>query len=153
MVSLTLTSPAFEDGEKIPGEYGYKERNVNPPLKINGVPGGTQSLVLIMDDPDAVDPAGKVWDHWIVWNIDPNTTEIPENWDPADTSAVEGQNDYGETGYGGPNPPDREHTYQFELSALETTLDFDESATKEDLQPKIAIYEIAKAELEGMYAP
>ncbi|MEF8787062.1 MAG: YbhB/YbcL family Raf kinase inhibitor-like protein, partial [Haloarculaceae archaeon] len=98
---LTLTSPAFEAGERIPEKYGYEAENVNPPLEIENVPDGTRSLALIMDDPDAVEPAGKVWDHWLIWNIPPEMTTIPEDWDPSD--ATEGTNDYDTVGYGGPN--------------------------------------------------
>ena len=67
-------------------------------------------MALVVDDPDAVEPAGKVWDHWVVRNVDPGTTEIPEDWRPGTAGPREGRNDYGERGYCGPNPPDREHT-------------------------------------------
>ena len=69
MVTLKLTSSAFEDGSEIPRECGYKNGNKVPPLTISGIPEGTKSLTLIMDDPDAMEPAGKVWVHWVVWNI------------------------------------------------------------------------------------
>lgn len=104
MGSFRLTSPAFADGDPIPRRFGYREENVNPPLDIDGVPANAESLVLLVDDPDAVEPAGKVWSHWVVWNIDPGTTTIPEVWDAS--GALEGTNDYGTRGYGGPNPPD-----------------------------------------------
>jgi Raf kinase inhibitor-like YbhB/YbcL family protein len=151
MASLELSSPAFTDGGPIPREYGYTNENVNPPLEIDGVPDGTESLALVMDDPDAVEPAGKVWDHWLVWNIDPSTRTIPEDWNAA--GAVEGQNDYGERGYGGPNPPDREHTYQFRLYALDERLDLEAGATKDDLEALLTDLVLADAELEGTYAP
>ncbi len=94
MGDLTLESPAFDDGERIPEEYGYTETNVNPPLEIDGVPDDADSLALVVDDPDAKEPAGTVWDHWIVWNVPPETGTIPEAWDPDD--ATEGTNDYGD---------------------------------------------------------
>lgn len=151
MASLDLSSPAFADGAPIPDQYGYTERDVNPPLEIEGVPTQTGSLALVMDDPDAVEPAGKIWDHWVVWNIDPETISIPEGWDAA--GAVEGQNDFGGLGYGGPNPPDREHTYRFTVYALDTTLELDSTATKADLEDAIEGHVLAEATLEGTYAP
>lgn len=108
MTALQPTSPAFADGEPIPDRYGYTAENVTPPLAIDGVPEETTSLAPVMDDPDAVEPAGTVWDHWVVWNTDPARSTIPEDW--AAAGAVEGWNDYDERGYGGPNPPDRRHT-------------------------------------------
>lgn len=151
MAEFTLSSPAFAEGAPIPNQYGYTERDVNPPLEIEGVPDEAASLALVMDDPDAVEPAGKIWDHWIVWNIDPDTTTIPEGWDAA--GATEGQNDFGGPGYGGPNPPDREHTYQFTLYALDTTLDFEASATKADVEDAIEGHVLVNTTLEGAYAP
>ncbi|WP_152042308.1 YbhB/YbcL family Raf kinase inhibitor-like protein [Salinigranum salinum] len=150
-MTLTLTSPAFADDETIPRRYGYTEENVNPPLTIGGVPDATESLALVVDDPDAVEPAGTVWDHWVVWNIPPETREIPEAWNAADV--VEGQNDYGERGYGGPNPPDREHTYRFLLYALDTVLSLDPGATKDELQQAMEESLLEEALLEGTYAP
>lgn len=150
-MTIRLTSSAFESGESIPTEYGYRERNVNPPLDVAGVPDEAKSLALVVDDPDAMEPAGKVWDHWVVWNVPPETTTIPRDWSPAD--GLEGRNDYGEQGYGGPNPPDREHTYQFRLLALDTSLDLDAGATKADLEDAMAGHVLAEALLEGTYAP
>jgi Raf kinase inhibitor-like YbhB/YbcL family protein len=80
----------------------------------------TRSLVLIVDGTDARESAGKSWDHWLVWDIDPDGAEIPEAWSAEGVTA--GQSDYAEHGYDGPNPPDREHTYRFRLSAVEETL-------------------------------
>ena len=152
-MALSLSSSAFEDGGEIPDEYGYEERNVNPPLEIEGVPPTAESLALIVDDPDAVEPAGKVWDHWVVWNVDPDHQQIPEGWDAQDAGAVEGQNDYGETGFGGPNPPDGEHTYRFELYALEDTFDLSEETNADTLRNTIDDAVLAEATLEGTYAP
>ncbi len=148
---MRLSSPSFSDGEAIPEKYGYTEENVNPPLKIEDVPEEAESLVLLMDDPDAVEPAGKVWDHWTVWNIDSDTTEIPEGSVPS--GAVEGKTDYGETGYGGPNPPDKEHAYRFRLFALDEELDMPESSTKKDVEEAMEDKVLAEAKLTGTYAP
>lgn len=151
MTPLQLTSPVFEDGEPIPREYGYTERNVNPPLEIDGVPDDADALALVVDDPDAVEPAGKVWDHWVVWNIDPQNETVPEDWDAAE--AIEGQNDYGDDGYGGPNPPDREHSYRFRLYALDEQVTLDAGATKDDLLRAVAGHVVDEATFEGTYAP
>ncbi|MFB6290307.1 MAG: YbhB/YbcL family Raf kinase inhibitor-like protein [Candidatus Bipolaricaulia bacterium] len=148
---MKLTSPEFGDGEMMPEKYGYTKENVNPPLNIEGVPEEAESLVLIMDDPDALDPAGKVWDHWVVWNMDPDIREIPEDWDIE--GGKEGKTDYGETKYGGPNPPDGVHTYQFRVYALDTRLDFSQPPTKDELEAEMNEHVLARAKLEGNYAP
>ena len=145
MVNLKLTSSAFSDGGEIPRECGYKNGNKAPPLTINGIPDGTKSLALIMDDPDAMEPAGKVWVHWVVWNIDPTTTEL-EN-------VEEGITDFGEEGYGGPAPPDKRHTYVFKLYALDTDLDLPDKSTKADVEKAMEGHIIEQAQLTGTYAP
>ncbi|QIO23011.1 YbhB/YbcL family Raf kinase inhibitor-like protein [Haloarcula sp. JP-L23] len=149
MADLELTSPVFDDGERIPEEYGYAAANTSPPLEIHNVPDGAESLVLVVDDPDAKEPAGKVWDHWVVWNIPPDVGEIPEGTTPG--GALEGQNDFGEVGWGGPNPPDREHTYRFLLYALDTTLDLKRGASKDDVYDAASGHMVGKAELTGTY--
>lgn len=151
MKDLTLKSPVFSDGETIPRKFGYTKENVSPPLEISNVPKQAKSLVLVVDDPDAVEPAGKVWDHWIVWNIDPEVRKIPEGEVPK--GAEEGMNDYGEQGYGGPNPPDREHTYRFKLYALDTKLDLSSSATKMDVEEQMKGHVLDETTLTGTYAP
>jgi hypothetical protein len=153
MTTFELISPAFGDGESIPREYGYTERNVNPPLSVSGVPEGAESLALVVDDPDAVEPAGKVWDHWVVWNLPAEDLDIPEAWDAASVGSREGQNDYGESGYGGPNPPDREHTYQFRCYALDTRLDLHAGAGKAEFEDSATGHLVASATLTGTYAP
>ncbi|KXB04452.1 phospholipid-binding protein [candidate division MSBL1 archaeon SCGC-AAA382A03] len=151
MSDLKLKSTAFSDGEPIPEKYGLTEENVNPPLKFEEVPEEAETLALLMDDPDAVEPAGKVWDHWVVWNIDPDTAEISEGSTPQE--ATEGMTDFGEKEYGGPNPPDREHTYRFRLYALDAALELPETATKGDVEEAMKGNILDEAELTGMYAP
>ncbi len=151
MGEMRLTSSEFDNGQMMPEKYGYTRQNVNPPLKIEGVPEDAESLVLIMDDPDALEPAGKVWDHWVVWDMDPEIREIPEDWDIVD--AREGRTDYGETEYGGPNPPDGVHTYQFRLYALDTSLNFSQPPSKAELEEKMEDHVLDRAKLEGNYAP
>jgi phosphatidylethanolamine-binding protein (PEBP) family uncharacterized protein len=92
MTNLILESNAFKNGEQIPKKYGYNNDNINPPLTIKGIPKDTKSLVLIMDDPDAMGAVGKVWIHWVAWNIASTTTEIKENSIPIGT--VEGKTDF-----------------------------------------------------------
>jgi len=151
MNSLSLQSTAFENGEIIPRKYGYKHGNNSPQLKIEGVPEGTKSLVLIMDDPDAMGAVGKIWVHWIVWNISPNTKEIPENSIPM--YSIEGKTDFGEIGYGGPAPPDKEHTYIFKLYALDVELSLQEGSTKTDVEKSMNDHIISKTKLKGKFAP
>ncbi|MFB6282520.1 MAG: YbhB/YbcL family Raf kinase inhibitor-like protein [Halobacteria archaeon] len=152
---MELSSHTFEDGEAIPERHGYKALNTIPELTIQDVPDEAESLALVMDDPDALEPAGQVWDHWIVWNISPEVKEIQENQVPEgiDGKADEGTNDYGEVGYGGPNPPDGEHTYIFKLYALDTVLDLDKDDGKDELEDAIDGNVIQKSEHTGTYAP
>lgn len=124
---------------------------MNPPLEIGEVPTDAVSLALVLDDPDAQEPAGKIWNHWIVWNIDPDIFTIEEESTPS--GAREGRNDFDETGYGGPKPPDREHTYHFRLYALDTDLDLDSGVSKETLREALETHILDETELRGTYAP
>ena len=147
MGNLQLTSNTFSHGGEIPRKCGYKNGNEKPPLTINGVPEGTKSLALIMDDPDAMGAVGKVWVHWVVWNIDPTTTEL-------ENLTEEGMTDFGEEGYGGPAPPDKRHTYVFKLYALDCNLDaFPYNETKADVEKAMEGHIIEQATLTGTYAP
>lgn len=152
-MALNLSSPEFADGERLPLRCGYEDQNVSPPLTINGVTQATETLALVMDDPDAVEPAGKVWDHWLVWNIPSDIESIPEGWDPSTVDAVEGRNDFGERGYGGPAPPDRPHTYRFRLYALDDALSVPAGSNKDTLHDAISGHVLDDAELTGLYAP
>lgn len=151
MATLELSSPSFSNGEEIPRKYGYKQDNVSPPLVIKGVSSSAQSLALIMDDPDAKAAVGKLWVHWVIWNIDPAVGQIDEGKTPP--GALEGKTDFGEVGYGGPAPPDKMHTYIFKLYALDTKLDLQKGATKEQLEEAMKDHIIEQAELKGTFAP
>lgn len=151
MGNLKLKSPAFSNGGEIPDKFGYKAENINPPLEIEGTPPEAKSLVLIMDDPEAFREPERAWDHWIVWNIDPDTDKIEEGSVPP--GAVEGRTDFGKARYGGPNPPDDVHTYRFRLFALDEKLDLPESTSKEELEEKMEGHIVDKAYLTGTYAP
>jgi len=148
---MKLESYAFENGKVIPRKYGYKIENLSPPLQISEIPEGTKSLVLIMDDPDAMVAVGKVWVHWVLWNISPNTKEIHENTIPKDS--IEGKNDFDIIGYGGPAPPDKEHTYIFKLYALNETLTLKQGSTKTDVEKSIKNNILDETKLEGKFAP
>ncbi len=148
---MQLTSSGFSDGDEMPIELGYKNGNETPALSINGIPEGTKSLALIMDDPDAMGAVGKVWVHWVVWNIDPTREFITGN--PQESKFVEGMTDFGEVGYGGPAPPDKRHTYVFKLYALDTKLDLPDKSTKADVEKAMEGHILEQATLTGTYAP
>ena len=148
MGDLKLTSSAFSHGSEIPRKYGYKNGNREPPLTMNGVPEGTKSLALIMDDPDAMGAVGKVWVHWVMWNIDPTNTELF-----VENLTTEGMTDFGEVGYGGPAPPDKRHTYVFKLYALDSELDLPGKSTKADVEKAMEGHIVDQATLTGTYAP
>ena len=148
---MKLESSSFENGETIPKQFGYKHGNISPSLIISEIPESTKSLALIMDDPDAMGAVGKVWVHWVLWNIPKDVKQIDENSIPE--NSVEGETDFGEIGYGGPAPPDKEHTYIFKLYALDTILDLNKNSTKQVLENSIKDHVIAEAKLTGKYAP
>lgn len=148
---MKIESNVFQNGGEIPRKYGYKKENINPPLLIKDVPINAKSLVLIMDDPDAMGAVGKIWVHWLVWNIDPNTNEILENSLPPNT--IQGKTDFGEIAYGGPAPPDKEHTYIFKLYALDRKLNLDEGSTKSQIEDAMKGHVIEETRLEGRYSP
>jgi len=144
---MKLTSPQFEDGGKMPEKIAYIRENVNPELEIESVSEEAESLALIMDDPDAVEPAGKIWLHWTAWNIPVGKEVIEEG----ESVGVEGTTDFRQTGYDGPNPPDGDHTYVFRLYALDTELDLDEGASREELEDAMEEHVVEKAELRGVF--
>lgn len=144
---FSITSSAFADNESIPPEYTADGRNVNPPLTISGAPEGTVSLVLIMDDPDA--PVGT-WDHWIMWNLPPNTAEIAADSVPA--GAVQGANGWGRSDYGGPSPPSGTHRYFFKLYALDIALGLQPGANKAAVEAAMEGHIIAQTKLVGLYS-
>ena len=149
---MKITSPLFEHNEAIPSKYTCDLSrqvggNVNPPLKIEGVPEGAKSIVLIMDDPDAT---RGLWVHWVLWNLSPDTKEIPENSVPA--GAVEGTTSFGKPGYGGPCPPSGTHRYFFKLYALNGKLELPPSAGKAELEEAMAGQVLDQVELIGLYS-
>ncbi|MBN2095373.1 MAG: YbhB/YbcL family Raf kinase inhibitor-like protein [Candidatus Aenigmarchaeota archaeon] len=143
---MKLTSPAFKDDSMIPDIYTCDGLDVSPPLEIEGVPGKAESLVVIVDDPDA--PSGS-WTHWLVWNISPATKRIEEGEIPI--GAVLGMNDFGRLEYGGPAPPSGAHRYFFRLYALDKAVGLREGARKQDLLRSMSGHVLAEAVLMGKY--
>jgi len=151
--NMKIESLAFAHNELIPPKYTCDGESISPPLHFIDVPSQAQSLVLIMDDPDIPEAAKQsygieVWDHWTVFNIPPTTQEVSEGTNPA---GVLGKNTRGNTTYGSPCPPDREHRYFFKLYALDTMLDLKEGATKHEVELAMQGHIIAQAGLIGKY--
>jgi len=146
-MSLAVTSTAFAPGGAIPKDHTCDGKDLAPPLEWSGVPAGTKSLALIVDDPDA--PVG-LFTHWLVWNIDPKTTEMAENSVPA--GAVQGTNDYPGRGYDGPQPPSGTHRYYFKIFALDKKLDLPSGAKRKELDRAMSGHVIAQGECMGRYS-
>lgn len=145
---LTITSPSFANNERIPDEYTCNSTNINPPLEFGGIPENTQSLVLIVDDPDA--PVGT-WDHWLVYNIDPSITGVAPDSVPVNGTQI--INSFGKEVYGGPCPPvGQNHRYFFKLYAVDVMLDPAGIVDKPSLLSVIKDHTIAKSELVGTYS-
>ena len=145
MSDFSITCSDFDEGAEIPKKFGYKFENEEPNISFNRPPSSTTTLALIMDDPDAMGAVGKVWVHWVVWNINPDTKRFND--------ALEGMTDFGEVGYGGPAPPDKRHTYVFKLYALDTKLDLPNESTKADVEKAMEGHINEQATLTGTYAP
>ncbi|NIU49654.1 MAG: YbhB/YbcL family Raf kinase inhibitor-like protein [Thermoplasmata archaeon] len=146
---MRLSSPAFEPNGSIPTRFACNGADVSPPLRWSGIPEGTETLALIVDDPDA--PRG-VWVHWVAYNLSPDpggleaaaSGSLPE-------PAREGRNSWGSTGYGGPCPPSGAHRYVFKLYALDASLDLDKP-DKPALLQAMEGHTLGHAELVGRYA-
>jgi Raf kinase inhibitor-like YbhB/YbcL family protein len=125
-MGLTITSPAFPEGSAIPQIYTCEGRDISPPLAWDGAPPGTKSFALVVDDPDAPDPAAPrmTWVHWILYDIPPTIAGLPEGIRPGalPPGTREGVNDWRRTGYGGPCPPIGRHRYFHKLYALDALL-------------------------------
>lgn len=149
-MTLVLSSPAFADGGDIPPEFTCDGVDKSPPLMWEGVPDNTQSLALIVDDPDAPDPAAPkmTWVHWVVYNLPSSTTRL-DTAVPAD--AKEGINDWKQVGYRGPCPPIGRHRYFFKLYALDADLPESHKATKAQIENAMKGHILAEAQLLGLY--
>jgi len=142
--SIQVTSPDFHNGERIPARFTCDGQNTNPTLRLSGVPPSARSLVLIMDDPDA--PSGT-FTHWLLWNIDPGVKEIAG----VPKGAIEGRNDFGNSGYGGPCPPSGAHRYLFKVYALDVILNLNPGAGRREVDAAIRGHIAARGLLVGEY--
>ncbi len=142
---INISSQEFLNGGVIPTRFTCAGDNINPPLTFDRVPGDAKSLVLIIDDPDAREPA---FNHWIVFNIDPSTTNIEEGNIP---NALLGTNDFGELKYMGPCPTGK-HTYYFRVFALDSVLALEEGAKRTEIETSMKDHILGKGELTGTYS-
>jgi hypothetical protein len=143
---MKITSSAFQQSANIPSKFSCDGPNTSPPLQISDVPSQAKGLVLIVDDPDA--PSG-LFTHWAVWNISAQTSTIAEGSTP---KGVQGKNDFGKSGYGGPCPPSGTHRYYFKVFALDRELDLPVGAKRSQLDAAMKGHVIAHGELMGRYS-
>lgn len=153
-MTFIITSSAFSHEGSIPSRYTCEGEDISPPLSWMNVPDAAQSLVLIIDDPDAPDPKAPkmIWVHWVLYNIPPDVTELPENMTSATLApgAMQGLNDWKRIGYGGPCPPIGRHRYCHKLYALNTMLQL-HSPTKVEVEAAMKRHIIVQTELVGTY--
>ena len=155
MAEFSISCPDFEEGGEIPKKFGYKFENEAPFIQFDNIPqvafdytNSTESIALIMDDPDAMAAVGKVWVHYLFYQ----SAEIGYD-NPGFEPPVYGKTDFGEIGYGGPAPPDKRHTYVFKAYALNKKLDLKEGYSKQELEDAMKGHIIAEAKLTGTFAP
>lgn len=144
-INMRILSAVFNDGENIPPKFTCDGDNTLPGFSVSGVPEQSKSLVFIMDDPDS--PTGT-WDHWIIFNVSPDTKEIAEGKEPA---GIRGKNSWGEIGYGGPCPGRGSHRYFFKVYALDSMIDLSEGTDKSTLLETMQGHILDSAELMGRY--
>jgi Raf kinase inhibitor-like YbhB/YbcL family protein len=151
-MSFLLKSTAFESGGRIPRQYSCDGKDISPPLVWTGVPDKTASLVLVVNDPDA--PRGD-WVHWVLYDMPGSRRDLPEHV-PAveriDGGGVQGLNDFGKLGWGGPCPPSGMHEYVFTLYALFAPLELEPRATRDEVIRKCHGRVLGQARLTGKYA-
>lgn len=149
---MRLYSSAFEDHAEIPAEYTCDGSDISPPLEWSGVPADTESLALIMDDPDAPDTAvpANIWVHWVVFNLPKMTTGLPAGIRDLPKQAKHGLNSWKRAAYGGPKPPSGTHRYAFKLYALDTMLEL-KQPTKHELEAAMHGHIVGQASLIGTY--
>ena len=154
-MSFTLTSSAFSANGAMPVKYTCEAEDVSPPLAWSGAPDGTKSFALVVDDPDAPDPAApkRVYAHWVLYDMDSSATALTEGIEPADrpNGGRQGKNDGGGVGYMGPCPPIGRHRYFFKLYALDDKLGDLGTATKAAVEAAMETHILSVAELVGTY--
>lgn len=151
--TMRISSTAFADQAEIPTLYTCEGKDVSPPLAWSGLPAGTKSLALIVDDPDAPDPAAPqmTWVHWVLYNLPASDGGLPEGAKTLPAGTKEGVNDWKKTGYGGPCPPIGRHRYFHKLYALDTVLPDLGKPTKAKLEGAMKGHVIGEAQLVGTY--
>jgi len=150
-IQINVKSTAFEEGGMIPKPYTCDGTDISPPLAWTGIPEATKSIALICDDPDA--PRGT-WVHWVLFNLPPDTKNLPENIPPQkrlENGAIHGINDFRKIGYGGPSPPSGTHRYYFKVYALDTEIDLKPGITKKKLLKTMKGHVLAEGQLMGKY--
>jgi Raf kinase inhibitor-like YbhB/YbcL family protein len=151
-MSIEVTSTAFRQGMTIPQQYTADGADHSPPLRWSEPPAGTKSIALICDDPDA--PRGT-WVHWVLFNLPSETRDLEEGVPTTATlgnGAKQGQNDFGNTGYGGPAPPKGEvHRYFFKLYALAVVMDLPPNSTQAELEAAMQGQILATGQAVGTY--
>jgi Raf kinase inhibitor-like YbhB/YbcL family protein len=150
-IEMKIKSTAFEEGGLIPSEFTCDGADVSPPLSWSSVPAGTESLALISDDPDA--PVG-IWVHWVIYNIPPTAAGLPKvipGDEKLENGAIQGKSDFGKVGYGGLCPPSGTHRYYFKLYALDTVLNLEPGATRDQLLKAMDGKILAECQLMGRY--
>jgi Raf kinase inhibitor-like YbhB/YbcL family protein len=143
---IKITSSAFQQGESIPAKFTCDGPDHSPSLQFHEIPSAARGLVLIVDDPDA---PGGLFTHWTLWNIDPKTTIMAEG---NASGGVQGANDFGKAGYGGPCPPSGTHRYFFRIFALDRPLDLPAGAKRSQLDAEMRSHVLAQGELMGRYS-
>jgi Raf kinase inhibitor-like YbhB/YbcL family protein len=149
---LQLTSSAFQAEGSIPRQFTCEGNDVSPELTWTNAPSGTKSFALIVHDPDA--PRSGGFTHWVVYNIPANVTHIPQGaakGEKLSGGGLQGRNDNGQNGYMGPCPPSGTHRYYFYLYALDTELNLQPGASKDEVEKAIKGHILQKAELMGRY--
>lgn len=154
-MALAIQSKAFSNNGKIPETYTCESKDISPELSWSGIPEGAKSLVLIVDDPDAPDPAAPkmTYVHWVLYNLPPESTGLAENVSKSDlpSGTLEGINDWKKPGYGGPCPPIGSHRYYFKLYALDTKLPNLSPGTKSQVEEAMKGHVLEQATLMGTY--
>ena len=150
-----MSSPAFHEGDRIPAKYTCEGQDISPPIVWDDPPAGTESLTLVLEDPEDATAPGGVFTHWVLFNIPSSICEAPENVPPQAklaNGALQGKNDFGNIGYGGPCPDGTgPHRYRFSLYALNCSLDIKAGVTKKQVLDSMQGHIVARSEFTGVY--
>ena len=152
MENISISAEGFKDGTTIPDVYTCKGKDISPSLSWKGIPAGTKSIALIMDDPDC---PGGTFVHWVLYNVPPQTQKLPEGMPHDKTLAdgsMQGMTDFARPGYGGPcPPPGKPHRYFFKIYALDSMINLPPGASKKQFENEMSGHILAKGEIVGIY--